>query len=84
MENLIDKNYIPAEEVCTRLNQEIGSKVFTFGKFMRLVKKGLITFHDIRTPGTSKRRYAFVYEEVKESLEKLKTNTSDNSDNSEN
>ncbi|MFA5426671.1 MAG: hypothetical protein WC279_00510 [Sulfurimonas sp.] len=66
------KDFIPAEEVCTRLNKELGATVFTYGKFMRLVKKGLIIFHDIRTPGTLMTRYAFNYEEVKESLEKLK------------
>jgi hypothetical protein len=41
------KDFIPAEEVCTRLNKELGANVFTFGKFMRLGKKGLITFHDV-------------------------------------
>ncbi|MCK9473983.1 hypothetical protein [Sulfurimonas sp.] len=75
------KDFIPAEEVCTRLNKELEANVFTFGKFMRLVKKGLITFHDVRTPGTKMIRYAFKYEEVKESLEKLKkTDNLDNSD----
>ncbi|MFA6137452.1 MAG: hypothetical protein WC667_05125 [Sulfurimonas sp.] len=64
-------NYIPAEEVCTRLNQELKSNVFTFGKFMRLVKKGLIKFHDVRTPGTTQPRYAFIFEEVKASIELL-------------
>jgi len=76
------KDFIPTEEVCTRLNKELGANVFTYGKFMRLVKKGLIKFHDVRTPGTSMIRYAFKYEEVKESLEKLKR--TDKSDNSEN
>ena len=66
------QNYIRAEEVCTRLNQEMKSNMFTFSKFMGLVKKGLIKFHDVRTPGTHAPRYAFVYSEVKESLEKLK------------
>ncbi|MDD3450914.1 hypothetical protein [Sulfurimonas sp.] len=76
------KDFIPVEEVCTRLNKELSANVFTRGKFMRLVKRGLIKFHDVRTPGTSMIRYAFNYEEVKESLEKLKK--TDNSDNSEN
>ena len=67
--------YIRAEEVCTKLNAEIGANVFTYTKFIKLVKKGLIKFHDVRTPGTSKARYMFVYEEVKESLEELKKET---------
>ena len=71
------KDFIPAEEVCTRLNKELGANVFTYGKFMRLVKKGLINFHDVRTPGTSMIRYSFKYEEVKESLEKLKNREKD-------
>jgi len=64
-----DDKYIRAEELCTRLNQEIGQNIFTFGKIMRLAKSGIITSHDRRTPGTKRPRTFFVYAEVKSDLE---------------
>jgi len=73
-----NKNFIRAEEVCTKLNQEIGAAVFTYTKFIKMVQKGLIKYHDVRTPGTKQPRYAFVYDEVKESLEKLNVSSDDN------
>lgn len=69
---MINDKYIRAEEVCTRLNQEIGQNVFTFGKLMKLAKNGVIKAHDKRTPGTKKPRYFFIYDEVKKSIDSFK------------
>lgn len=61
-------NFIKAEELCTKLNAHTKSDQWTFNKIMKLARKKLIKFHDLRTPGTKTTRYFFVFDEVLESL----------------
>jgi len=66
------QDFIKAEELCTKLNAHTNSDQWTFNKIMKLARKGLIEFHDLRTPGTKTTRYFFVFNEVLESLKSHK------------